>query len=170
MQDMRNQEITHFSLGNGGLLYRFFVKIGLSREDRPNYGRRIILMTCISWVPLLVLSILEGVAFGNKVDLPFIRDIGPHARLLLSVPVFIIADAVVNRNLAQVVDHLPTSGLIPETELPRWQELLGDLFRRSRATLPDIILMVVALAASWMVVFASGETDLAKTSSWAWTG
>src|SRR6201997_2072426 len=63
-----------FSLTEGGPTYRIERRLGLIRENRP----RILWMTgffvLLTWVPLLVLSALQGTAFGNRVPVSFLRD------------------------------------------------------------------------------------------------
>ena len=43
----------------------------------------------MAWVPLLLLSVVEGHAWGGSVALPFLYDIDIHVRLLLALPLLI---------------------------------------------------------------------------------
>ena len=46
----------------------------------------------LAWLPLLVLSAVGGQLFGGSVAIPFLQDLEVHVRLLLALPLLIIAD------------------------------------------------------------------------------
>ena len=57
--------------------------------------RRVILLPLLAWLPLLVLSALEGQALGGHVAVPFLLDVEAHARFLVALPLLIVAELVV---------------------------------------------------------------------------
>ncbi len=86
------QNDPEFSLIKGGYSYRLMLRLGLIRADAPLYGKRIAAIIILTWLPLLILSLLTGVAFGNKVDVPFLMDFVTHIRFLVSIPLLIVAE------------------------------------------------------------------------------
>ena len=46
--------------------------------------RRVVVISLFAWVPLLVLSALEGQALGGGVAVPFLRDWETHVRFLVA--------------------------------------------------------------------------------------
>jgi hypothetical protein len=48
----------------GGPVYRLMQRIGLIQGAGPSIGRRFVGFLLITWVPLLILSLLEGRALG----------------------------------------------------------------------------------------------------------
>jgi Short chain fatty acid transporter len=48
-------------------------------------------LTLLAWVPLLAVSIAQGHAWGGSVALPFVYDIELHVRLLLALPLLVVA-------------------------------------------------------------------------------
>ena len=87
-----------FSLVLGGPLYQLWRRTRLSGDALQLTRRRIIVLTVLAWVPLLVLSALQGYAWGG-VELPFLYDVELHARLLLAMPLLILAELAVHRRL-----------------------------------------------------------------------
>ena len=81
-------QTTDFSLVLGGPLYQSGGG-GIWPEMRLQLlRRRIVVVTVLAWLPLLVLSLAEGHAWGTSVALPFLYDVELHARLLLAMPLF----------------------------------------------------------------------------------
>ncbi len=106
-------------------------------------GRTALILTLLTWVSLFVLSLLEGRAFDG-VKIPFVYDLGAHARFLCAVPVLVLADIPIGTRLRQVVRHFVTARLV------RVGELAG------------VIVVVLAYAQSYNAVagfsFQSGST------------
>ncbi len=73
------------------------------------------MLTVLAWVPLLVLSALQGHAWGG-VTLPFLYDVELHARLLLAMPLLILAELAVHRRLRGTVEQFVERDLIPDRE------------------------------------------------------
>ena len=52
--------------------------------------RRIVAGIALTWLPLLVLSLLDGKALGHAVRVPFLCDLDTHARFLLALPLLMV--------------------------------------------------------------------------------
>src|SRR5688572_7866074 len=106
-------EVPVFSLVDGGAthdLFRRFVR----RRTKYLFYQIAIGAAVICWLPLLVLSIFEGVAWGDKVAIPFFYDLSVHTRFLIAVPLLIIAEAIIGPMLVQVAVHIARSGRVRE--------------------------------------------------------
>jgi hypothetical protein len=106
------------------------------------------ILMALTWVPLFVLCMFEGLCFGG-VKIPFFYDIAAHTRFLVAVPVLILADIPVGVRLREVMGHFVTAHLVPDNQLGRFEEiLLSDLrFRDSRVG--EIIVVVIAYLAAY---------------------
>jgi hypothetical protein len=71
-----------FSLVQGGLLFQVLRWAHLSADSPKANGRRVIVIALLAWMPLLLLSLLEGRARDRSVTVPFLKDIEAHVRLL----------------------------------------------------------------------------------------
>ena len=76
------------------------------------------MLTVLAWVPLLVLSVVEGHAWGG-VALPFLHDVELHARFLLAMPLLIVAELVVHWRMRPVVRAVPRARADPGLERGR---------------------------------------------------
>src|SRR5215467_11555421 len=74
-----------FSLVAGGPLYRLMCRLKLADSALGHVNRRILVAVLIVWLPLLVLTAVEGHALSG-VKIAFLLDGSMHLRLLLAVP------------------------------------------------------------------------------------
>ena len=79
-------ELPDFSLILGGPLFQLLRRAHLSGDAADLVWRRIIALAIITWLPLLVLSIAEGHAWGDSVRVPFLFDVDVHERPAESGP------------------------------------------------------------------------------------
>ena len=63
-------------LGNGAVLLGT-EGLQFIRGARFQAGRLAVLLAAVTWLPLLTLSIIEGVAWGHAVHVPFVMDYLP---------------------------------------------------------------------------------------------
>jgi hypothetical protein len=65
-------EPADFSLVLGGPLYQLWRRSRLAGDTLQLLNRRIVVLTVLTWVPLLALSVAQGHAWGGSVALPFL--------------------------------------------------------------------------------------------------
>ena len=70
----------------GGPAYRLMQRLGLIRGEGPSLGRRMIGFLLITWVPLLILALIEGLALGPTPRESLLLDFPTYARFFLAVP------------------------------------------------------------------------------------
>ena len=69
-----------FSLVLGGPLFQLLRRAHMVGDALELMRRRVVVISLFAWVPLLVLSALDGRALGGGVAVPFMRDWDTHAR------------------------------------------------------------------------------------------
>jgi hypothetical protein len=158
--------VSHFSLVQGGPIYRFQVAIRMALPDRTGVAKRAFLTTLITWLPLLFLSILQGRAFGSQVQVPFLRDIAVNVRFLLGLPLLVLAEVVIDPKLNDCVKHLLKSGLVNITQRPAFEEAISRTMRLRDALLPTVLILVAAFAPS----FWYKKTEMITKGITTWHG
>jgi hypothetical protein len=103
-----------FSIVTGGPVYDFLFRIGLVRLGLPNVLRRIIALIALTWLPLLILSVTSGLAFGHQVKIPFIYDYSMYARFLLALPLLVLAEIVIDPAIRSAVQDFVDDGIVQE--------------------------------------------------------
>ena len=79
----------------------------LSNDD-PNVIR-ILVLTGIAWLPLMVLTLIDGTFYTSEITIPFIKDVTPFVRGLIVIPMLVMADNLIEPMMARVLTYLKTS-------------------------------------------------------------
>lgn len=135
------REPEDFSLVLGGPLFQLLRRSHLSGDALELMGRRLITIPLLAWLPLLVLSALEGQALGGNVAVPFLLDVEAHARFLVALPLLIVAELVVHQRLRVVVRQFLERTLIPESALPRFDAAIASALRLRNSVLAEVLLL-----------------------------
>ena len=147
-----------FSLVLGGPLYQLLQRAYLAGDALQLLRRRIIVLTALAWVPLLVLSVAEGQAWGTSVALPFLYDVELHARVLLAMPLLLVAELVVHQRVGGVVQQFRERGLIPDSELPAFDAAIASAMRLRNSIWAEVLLIafvyIVGVGLLWRTQIA----------------
>lgn len=134
--------LLEFSLVRGAPFNRLMQRVGLAGSEPEAAWRLVLILTFVSWVPLLLLSSIDGSAWSGTVALPFLRDAETHARVLLAVPLLIMADSMVHRRMLGVAQQFLERGLIPETGRQAFDAALTQVTRLRSSKLAELLLIM----------------------------
>src|SRR5262245_2916155 len=129
-----------FSLVLGGPLYRLWLLTRLARPPLDLLGRRIVVTTALLWLPLLVLSLIEGTAMGPGAT--FLRDLDTQVRFLIAVPILIGAELAIHQRLRAVIKQFTASGLVGPAEQPRFDAAIKSTLRLRDSVMLEVGLLV----------------------------
>jgi hypothetical protein len=129
-----------FSLVLGGPIFQLLRRMYLSGDALELVRRRVLVITSIVWLPLIALSTFEGQAWGGNAAVPFLWDLEANIRLLVAVPLLIIAELIVHQRMRLVVRQFLDRSLIPEGALPRFDAAIASAFRLRNSILAEVLL------------------------------
>ncbi len=142
-----------FSLILGGPLYQLLRRAHLSGDALELLTRRVAVMSLLTWVPLLVLSVAEGHAWGDSVKVPFLFDVDVHARFLLALPLFVVAEIVVHQRMRPVVAAFLTRCLIPDTARAKFEAAVSAAMRLRNSIMAEVLLIVFVYGVGVLVIW-----------------
>ena len=151
-----------FSLVLGGPLYQMWRRAHLAGDALELLRRRIIVLTTVAWAPLLVLSVVEGQALGG-VALPFLYDIELHVRLLVAVPLLLLAELVVHRRLRPMAQQFLERNLIPDSEVPRFHAAVTSAMRLRNSVWAEVAIIAFVYIVGVGIVW---RTQTLGVASW----
>jgi len=155
--------IRNFSLVIAGPIYSLSTKIGLVRKVLPNLTRRILFLVAAAWVPLFLLSLKDGLAFGHRVAVPFLYDFSMYGRLLLGLPLLLVAEVVVDPAIRECVAEFLDGQLVPQREIPQFMEILRGAQRLRDSWIIEFVLFALAFFPTFIF---QHEWTSAAISSW----
>ena len=115
--------------------------------------QRILLITLLAWLPLLVLSLIEGEALGGRAAVPFLFDIEVHVRFLVALPLLIIAELIVHQRMRFVVRQFLERNLIPPNALPRFENAIASAFRMRNSVLAEVLLIALVYVIGILLIW-----------------
>jgi hypothetical protein len=141
-----------FSLVSGGPLYQLWRRTGLSGDALEWTHRRVLVTVLFAWVPLLLLSIAEGRAWGGGVALTFLQDVETQMRLLIAVPLLILAEVTVHRRVPPIVRCFVEHGLIPDAARPRFDAAIASAMRLRNSVVAELLLIILVYGVGVLVI------------------
>ena len=168
-----------FSLVQGGPLYQLLLRAGLVQPAMELLHRRILLSVLIAWLPLAVLTALEGSLVGGSGVL-FLYDLNPHTRILLVLPLLLGAEVIVHHSLQGVVEQFRIRELIAPDDRPRFEAMISRAMRLRNSVALEVLLLVLAYTlgywwwrtqlalhvTSWVSGPVDGSSDLTAAGWW----
>ena len=144
-----NEQRDDVSLVRDDPPFRWQRRFGLiPRSGGLGVGRRALFWTALAWLPIAVWAWWAGRALPEQGQTPepLLQHFGVHARLLLGIPLLIVAEAVAQRTMAHLIPQFVHAGIVRPTDVPRFRVILARTARLRNATLPWVIIVGAALA------------------------
>ena len=142
-----------FSLVLGGPLFQLLRRTHLAGDALELLRQRLLLIPLLAWLPLLVLSLIEGEALGGRAAVPFLLDIEVHVRFLVALPLLIVAELVVHQRMRFVVRQFLERNLIPRNALPRFEEAIASAFRMRNSVLAEVLLIAFVYVVGILLIW-----------------
>ena len=148
------QKDPDFSLVLGGPLYQLWRGTRLAGDSVEHLlRRRLIVLALLTWAPLLLLSIATGRAWGNRVELTFLRDADLHLKLLLALPLLIVAELVIHQRMRPIVQQFVHRGLIPPAGRAQFDAAIASAMRLRNSVAAEVFLIafvyIVGIGVLW---------------------
>ncbi len=148
------------SLVSGGLLFQLFRKTHLWGDEPRVVFRRILVVLCFVWLPLLLLSTFAGSALGGAVTAPFLYDFDVNIRFLIALPLLLAADIAVDSNISTSLQRFVTRRIVLEADLPAFRAAIASGLRLCNSYVMDIGLIILVYTAGhwlWLNQVALGD-------------
>ena len=150
-----------FDLVGRGPSFRLAQRFGFNRPDRPRRIRKILLLILVTWVPLVLLTLVAGHAFGNRVAVTLLRDPVILSRFLFVLPLLALAEIVVERSLGVQARQFLASGVVPTGEAVKLEAAKAEALRLRESVVAEgvIVVLAVAIAIIAQVVIRFGSEE-----------
>ena len=142
-----------FSLVLGGPLFQLLRRAHLADDALMMVRQRVVVIALLAWLPLLVLSAMEGKLLGGGVSVPFLLDAEVHVRFLVAMPLLIVAELVVHRRMRPLVQQFLERSLIPENAMTRFEAAIASAFRLRNSVLAEVLLIAFVYGVGILIVW-----------------
>ena len=142
-----------FSLVLGGPLFQLLRRAHLSDNALMLVRQRIIVISLLAWLPLLVLSAVDGKALGGSAPIPFLLDVEVHLRFLLAMPLLIAAELVVHQRMRYLLNGFLERQLIPESAMPRFDAAIASELQLRNSMLAEVLLIAFVYGVGILIIW-----------------
>ncbi len=167
MEKTSSLQIHDFSLVRGGVIYQLLLRFSLIKPGSYSVVQRSIFFALITWLPLLMLSVAQGLALDSALQVPFLKDIAAYSRFLLAIPVLIAAEVVIDISVITTVKYFLYSGLVEAAELPNFKAAIAEVAKLRDSILLEPCLFLIAYIITGIVFIRELSS---VTSAWSALG
>ena len=138
-------------------------RLGLVRPGRLHTGRRCLVFVLLTWMPLCLLTALEGTLLPRSDGISFLTDLGAFARSWVAGPLLLVADLVAARELSRVAKRFEWMCRFSPSARAGYERIVASTLR-----LRDGVLLEVLVAATVvvLVLFTVNSLSLKDLPLW----
>jgi hypothetical protein len=142
----RNVELHHdlhaFSLWSPTPVQRLYRRLGLETEALERNASRTIAITAVAWLPLLIFSLLDGLAWTGT-DIPFLRDFDLQARLLVALPLLVAGEKWVHQQMLEAVNQFLERHIVAGGAVAGFDAAIESALRLSRSLRAELLILII---------------------------
>jgi hypothetical protein len=169
-----------FSLVLGGPLFQLYQRAHLSGDALELLRRRVVVIAAVAWLPLLLLSVIEGHALNNTIRVPFLYDIEAHIRFLIALPILVLAELIVHSRIRPAVQKFVERRIIVPEDMPKFHAAIDSAMRVRNSVSVEVGLLILVYtlglwisqsnlatgAASWHAMPEGSQLHLTIAGYW----
>jgi len=145
-----------------GLFTGLLRLVRLDDNSAPGVRRRVLAVALLAWLPLLLLATAQGQLLQGAA-VPFVRDIEVHVRLLVVIPLLLVAEVGARNFLPTVVQEFRQRNLLPSGALARYDAAVAAASRLRNSAWAEVALIVLVYAVFMGVVWRQYGSLYAST-------
>jgi hypothetical protein len=150
---------------SGGLVSWGLQRIGVREPTRVLRLRvaSIAILPLIAWIPLFLLSTIDRKLLPGSVGTPFLLDLSAHIRLLVALPLFILAARVGEARILPTLQQFLARRLVPEKSVPRFEAAVASMFRLGDSIVADLLIIAIIYSVDTLVAHRTSVSNEVAT-------
>jgi hypothetical protein len=142
------------SLFTGGIIPRLLRRMGLhgAAFERVRTAS-VFIVPLVAWFPLLALSAIGGNLLNRSLGTPFLLDLGAHIRLLVALPLLLLAGRVAERRIRPTIEQFVSHFLIPDETIDKFDAAIASAYRLGDSIVADALTIILIFGASSAIVW-----------------
>lgn len=129
--------MNEFSLFEGDLLNRLFLRIGIRSRGAGHLALRVVCLLVVTFVPTAFICWRLGYGPGGLRTMNFFGDIGALGQAFLGYPLFVIAEWLIGEKTRATGNHFLRSGVVLPEGIPTLERCHEQMAELRRWWLPE---------------------------------
>lgn len=151
-------QASQLQLTEGGPGVALLRRLRLS-SPRWHLRRVAVIAAAVTWLPLLGLSALQGLAGPEEGS--FLRDLATHARMLVALPVLVLVERAIGVSLGAAVEQFGAAELVRAEDRGRFTGLIADSMRLRDSRVAEVLVLLAVCLATFGLFSAGVVHDAA---------
>jgi hypothetical protein len=139
-------------------------KIGFSGAGMKVQLGKVLIPFAICWLPLAVMTLINRTFWTGEITTSFITNFDTQARLLISMPIFIMAEKLISTRLEIILRQFINSGIIVEEEKLHFEKIIKKQSRFLKSNWTDLAVFLISYLQVFVVLFYEST----NTSFFSW--
>lgn len=144
-------------------LVRTLMKFGICKSAKSAIFIAVFSFWLLAFLPLVLLSVCEGTAWGDGVHMPLFGDAITLTRYLVVVPVLILSEIVTKTWMGKVGEHFFSFLESPGDDHKKLQDLIAKVLHFRSSILANLLVLALAVTLS---IFGTNVVLVVDQSSW----
>jgi hypothetical protein len=140
--------------------FRLQQKLGLVPDGGLGVARRALFWSMLSWLPIVFWAAATGHVTPTGEE-SVLQHYGVHVRCLVAIPLFLLAEGMVNAATTQLLPYFVDSGLVRDEEIARFRKILKEMSKLRDSAFPWIAIAGIIVARATLPLAASEIHELA---------
>ena len=141
----------------GSATYRLVQRFAAAYNIRISMFRRVVVLLGVTWVPMCVFALVQGVALGDTPRGSFLLDFATYVRYFLGIPVLIFGEEFIGARLRRAGLQFVGEGLVREEDYPAFERAIARLARRRESAMVTMAIIALAVLGSWEFTYESAS-------------
>ncbi len=151
-------------LFEGSLYGKLLNKLGIGGHSTKVQLMRVLFFFTMCWVPLAVITLIQGSFWTGDPHTSFISNFDTQARFIISMPIFILAETIISPKLALTLNQFINSGIVRHEDKGVFNDIIKKRVAFLRSVKTDIAILLICYVQVVMIVFYQKD----YTSMLAW--
>jgi hypothetical protein len=161
---------------------KLLTKIGITGSGSKATLLKVLIPLSVCWLPLAVITIFSRTFWTGDSSTSFISNFDTQVRLLISMPVLILAERRIITRLGLILDQFVNSGIIRTEDRSTFREIIGRKTRFLNSIWTDLAILAFSYShtllmgfvedpaggiITWTTLSHGGETGLSLAGWWS---
>ena len=151
-----------FSEDRGAL--KILKKLELKVEKNESIIRKILFFSGLTWLPPLILTLINNTAINSDINISFLKDFETYAKFLIGLPALFVADNYIKYQISNAQIHFVESGIISGNNVGLYEAYLKKFRRLEKSEYVKILIFILAYILIYLL--RSLASYYGKATSW----
>lgn len=146
---------------------KLIIKAGIAGNSMKAQVIRAVIPMIICWLPLAVFTVFKGTFWTGDISTSFITSFYIQAGLLIAIPVFILAEKLVNPKLEMILKQFKNSGIVNKDDHEEFLQMIKKRTHFLKSHWTDLAVLVICYFQVFLIL--SYESTYTSLLSWQMT-